>query len=237
MSAKVPDSHPGGGSVESFLDHLSSVPQRRSDGALGRLMFAMDATASRQPTWDRAVSIQAEMFKAAEQVGGLEIQLVFYRGFGEFKASPWLADPTRLAHMMSKVSCLAGGTQIRKVLRHAVNQAEAGSVNALVFVGDCLEEDVDALGDVAGKLGVLGVPAFLFREGADPVAAFGFDQVAKLTGGASLEFDPNSPRMLADLLKAVAIFAAGGHRALDDLAKVEGGEMLRLTRSFGGSRD
>ncbi|GAB6053324.1 hypothetical protein JCM17960_21440 [Magnetospira thiophila] len=235
MTSKVPEkkSQPDS-DVQSFLDRMAALPARPPGGAgkRGRLLFAMDATASRQPTWDRAVGIQAEMFKTAESLGGLDMQLVFYRGLGEFKASPWLADPARLAHMMTRVSCLAGETQIRKVLRHAVNQAEAGAVNALVFVGDCVEEDVDALGAVAGRLGLLGVPAFLFQEGSDPVAAFGFGQVAKLTGGATLQFDPNSPRMLSDLLKAVAVFAAGGRGMLDQMALEQGGEMLRLTRSL-----
>ena len=138
---------------------------------------------------------------------------------------------------MSSVFCLAGETQIGKVLGHAVNEAKKDkSLNALVFVGDALEEDIDALGAIAGELGLLGVPAFMFHEGTDPIAAFGFKQVAKLTGGAYCRFDASSAQVLRDLLSAVAVFAAGGRRALEDLAKQRGGEVLSIAHQVSGAK-
>ncbi|HEV7994737.1 MAG TPA: VWA domain-containing protein, partial [Stellaceae bacterium] len=65
--------------VADFLDQLKRMPARPGGGR-GRLIFALDATASREPTWDRACRIQGEMFEATAALGGLEIQLVFYRG-------------------------------------------------------------------------------------------------------------------------------------------------------------
>ncbi len=218
-----------GRDVQAFLDAVARRPDVVApSGEPGRLLFAMDATASRQPTWDRAIHLQAEMFKAAADLGGLAVQLCFYRGFGEFKASPWLSDPDRLVRMMSGVSCLAGRTQIRKVLRHAINETRRRRLGAVVFVGDCMEEDVDDLGTTAGELGVLGVPVFLFHEGNDPVAEFAFEQIARLSGGAACRFDSASPRMLRDLLCAVAVFAAGGRAALDRYALKSGGVVARL---------
>src|SRR3546814_9870581 len=47
----------------------SPAPQR-DGGRRGRLIFAMDATASREPTWDRACRLQGEMFKETAALGG-----------------------------------------------------------------------------------------------------------------------------------------------------------------------
>jgi hypothetical protein len=168
------------------------------------------------------------MFHETAALGGLEIQLAFYRGFGEFKASRWTADENALLRQMTSVFCLAGETQIGKVLSHAVNETKKQKINALVFVGDCFEEDIDHAGKIAGELGLLGVPAFMFHEGGDPIAAFAFQQVAKLTNGAYCQFDSNSAQILKDLLSAVAVYAAGGRVALESMATKRGGEILKL---------
>ena len=218
--------------VDQFLDKLARTPPRPV--GRGRLIFGMDATASRQAMWDRAAKIQGEMFVETAALGGLDLQLAFYRGFGEFKVSNWVSDGKELLSLMTSVFCLAGETQIGKVLKHAANEAEKGKVNAVVFVGDCVEEDVDKLGGIAGKLGILGVPVFMFQEGDDPIASFAFKQIAKLTGGASCQFDASSATVLRDLLKAVAVFAAGGRPALEDMGKKQGGEALRIAHQLKG---
>jgi hypothetical protein len=218
--------------VDAFLRQVAAAPVPRRTTGIGRLIFALDATASRQPTWDQACQIQAEMFSEAGAVGGLAIQMCWFRGVGEFRATPWLADSTALVRQMAAVSCVGGPTQIVRVLRHAIAEVERGSVNALVFVGDCMEESADALADHAGKLGMLGVPAFVFQEGDQAVARRAFQQVARLTNGAYSSFDATSAGALRELLKAVAVYAAGGRRALADYAKQAGGEALRLTQQL-----
>jgi hypothetical protein len=217
--------------IDKFLRRVVAAP-RRGPGHRGRLIFAMDATASREPSWDRACRIQGEMFLATDALGGLEVQLVFYRGFGECKASPWVTNSRDLVHRMTAVRCLGGQTQIRRVLAHAIEETRKRRVNALVFVGDCMEEDVDALSALAGELGLLGVPAFIFHEGADPVAARGFRQIAKLTKGAYCAFDASSADQLRELLSAVAVYAAGGRRALEDLSRARGGMVRLLTNEM-----
>jgi hypothetical protein len=192
-------------------------------------MFAMDATASREPTWDRACQLQGEMFHATDGLGGLEVQLVFYRGFGECKSSRWLTSSAELVRRMVAVRCLGGQTQIERVLKHAIRETEVKKVNALVFVGDCMEEDVDRLCHHAGQLGLLGVPAFMFQEGQEPVAARAFRQIAKLTHGAYCSFDASSAQQLKELLSAVAVYAAGGRVALEDYGKRAGGAARLLT--------
>jgi hypothetical protein len=226
--AKVPSKKTSQANIDAFLEKARLTPAHKTLGQRGRLLFAMDATASRQPSWDMAARIQGEMFHETAALGGLEIQLAFYRGFGEFKASRWTADENTLLRQMTSVFCLAGETQIGKVLSHAVNETKKKKINALVFVGDCFEEDIDHAGKIAGELGLLGVPAFMFHEGGNPIAAFAFQQVAKLTNGAYCQFDSNSAQVLKDLLGAVAVYAAGGRLALESLASKRGGEVLKL---------
>jgi hypothetical protein len=189
----------------------------------------MDATASREPTWDTAIQIQSEMFSETAALGGLEVQLAWYRGFGQFRASDWVTESKALVTQMTGVRCLAGKTQIARVLKNAIVEAKRGRVGALVFVGDAMEEDLDALGDLAGRLGLLGVRAFIFHEGRDATAARAFQHIAKLTGGACCRFDASSAKQLRELLAAVAVYAAGGRAALEDYGRKKGGEVLKLT--------
>ncbi|HYU13817.1 MAG TPA: VWA domain-containing protein [Stellaceae bacterium] len=215
--------------VDAFLRDLQRAPAVRPAGGRGRLIFALDATASRQPTWDRACRIQGEMFEATAALGGLDVKLVYYRGFSECKASRWMTNAADLHRVMRAVSCIGGETQIERVLAHAVAENQKQRVNALVFVGDAMEENVDRLCQLAGELGLKGVPIFLFHEGGDPVAAAAFQQMAKLSRGAYLRFDLASADRLKDLLGAVAVYAAGGYRALSAYGERKGGEVLRLT--------
>ncbi|MEE8444054.1 MAG: VWA domain-containing protein, partial [Alphaproteobacteria bacterium] len=195
--------------IGDFLRKVAAAPAPRPEtGQRGRLLFAIDATASREPTWDMATHIQSEMFVETEGLGGLDVQLVYYRGFGEFRASPWIGESDALVKRMTAVRCRGGRTQIRKLLRHALKETRKQKIGALVFVGDALEEDIDAVCHVAGELGLMGVPAFIFHEGGDPSVGQGFQQIAQLTGGACCRFDASSAKQLRDLLAAVAVYAA-----------------------------
>ena len=216
--------------VDHFLRQVAATPRLGAGGKRGRLIFAMDATASREPSWDQASQIQAAMFGETQDLGGLDVQLVFFRGFQEFEAAPWCSDSSELLPRMTRVHCAAGLTQIGRVLRHAQGEARRACVDALVYVGDSMEENRDALAGLAGELGLLGVPAFVFQEGRDPAAEAGFRDIARLSGGAWCPFDASSPQMLHDLLSAVAVFAAGGRKALEQFGRRRGGAVLQLTR-------
>jgi hypothetical protein len=215
--------------VEAFIETARRVAAGESDER-GRLIFALDATMSRQPTWDLAQSIQSRMFETAASLGGLRVQLVFFRGFGECRASHFVDGGQGLAALMSKIACRGGQTQIAKVLRHTLEEAGAQSVGALVFVGDAMEENVDALCVLAGRLGLLGVKAFMFHEGRDSAAGAAFREIARLTGGAYAAFDAAAPRRLQELLSAAAAYAAGGRQALERRAGA-GEEAARLLLS------
>ena len=216
--------------VDDFLRKVSDLPVRSTEGERGRLIFAMDATMSREPTWDHACAIQGEMFKETSALGGLDVQLVYYRGFGECRASRWVSDPRSLLRLMTGVACRAGHTQIGKVLAHALRETRKRKVNALVFVGDALEEDVDTLGQTAGELGLLGVPVFMFQEGNAGHVCQAFKEIVRLSGGAYSPFDSGSAQQLRELLSAVAVYAAGGRRALVEFGRKHGGTTVpRLT--------
>ncbi|MEY9753157.1 VWA domain-containing protein [Bradyrhizobium yuanmingense] len=187
-------------------------------GARGRLIFALDATMSRQPTWDMACALQADMFRETAALGSLDIRLVYYRGLNECRATAWISDSARLATLMSKIDCRGGDTQIGKVLSEARREAVASGVRAVVFVGDAMEEDSDELCAKAGELGMLKVPVFVFQEGHDAVAEQAFREMARLTGGAWCRFDPGAAAQLRELLRAAAAYAAGGREALLKLA-------------------
>lgn len=180
----------------------------------GRLLFAMDATMSRQPTWDMAMSLQGEMFAALPKDAALQVQLLYFRGLGECRASKWVVNAEALARLMSGITCQGGNTQIGKVFSHARDEHKRRRINAVVFVGDAIEENVDALAAKAGELGLLGLPVFLFQEGHDGRVEAAFREFARLSKGAYARFDSSAPGQLAELLRAVAAFASGGRNRL-----------------------
>ena len=169
---------------------------------------------SRQPTWDLAQTLQAKMFEAAAGLGGLDVQLVYFRGMDECRASNFVSGGQGLAELMSRIEVRGGSTQIRKVLAHARDEARRAKVGVLVFVGDAMEENPDRLAVLAGELALLGVKAFMFQEGQDPAARRAFSEIARLTGGAFSAFDAGASARLSALLRAAAAYAAGGQTAL-----------------------
>ena len=202
-------------------------------GSRGRLIFALDATMSRQPTWDLAQALQAKMFQTAASLGGLEVQLVYYRGLNECRASRFVSGGQGLAELMSRIEVRGGETQIRRVLAHARNEAKRAKVGALVFVGDAMEENPDELAGVAGELALQGVKAFMFQEGRDPAAGRTFSEIARLTGGAYSAFDAGAAARLEALLRAAAAYAAGGRAALARAAEADPAARLLLTQVRG----
>ena len=215
--------------VNKFLSQVAKTPLPSSSASKGRLVFAMDATASRERTWERACQLHAEMFKVTDELGGLSIQLCYYRGLAEFSTFNWSDEKTELAKMMADVTCLGGHTQIRKVLKNALVQQD---IKAVVFIGDAIEENPDILCQLAGKLGLLNTPLFIFQEGVDSYVKKIFQQMAKLSRGAYAPFDLNSATELKQLLSAVAIFAAGGQEALEKFSKGSDETVARLTRQL-----
>ena len=219
--AKPPSGRSSPGEIDRFLQQSRSLAAYVEKHP--RLLFAIDATASRQPTWDSACEIQHQMFTATNNVASLAVQLCYFRGFHDFTASAWLTDSAKLARKMSAVRCEGGHTQIARLLQHAQKEHRKVPIRALVFIGDAIEESPDTLCNLAGQCGLFKLPLFMFQEGRDPTVANTFKDMARLSGGAFANFDHHSASRLATLLGAVARYAAGGKKALDnnhsDIAK------------------
>jgi hypothetical protein len=207
--------------IDSFLSQATRLSPTTEGAPRPRLVFALDATMSRQPTWDLACRLQGEMFATADAIGGLSVQLVYFRGFEECRSSRWVVQPRALTDLMTQIACRGGQTQIGRVLSHVKKEAGKGPLKAFVYVGDAMEEEIDVLCAAAGELGLLGVKAFMFQEGSDPIATRAFAEIARLTDGAHVRFDASAPQSLAGLLRAAAAYASGGASALQRLAERE----------------
>ena len=207
----------------------SSQPSPRPRS--GRLIFALDATASRQPTWDMATSITYEMLR---EVGDLEAQLCYFRGADEFRAFDWASDSARLVRFMGSIRCQSGPSQIGKVLGQALTETEKRKVGALVFIGDALEriyDDPAHLCGLARALGVTKTSVFMFQEADEPEVTRVFRDIASLSGGAHARFEPGAAKELATMLKAVAVYAVGGLAALK--GRTDEASRLLLTQMRG----
>ena len=211
------DQHPvsSKNDVQQFLSKVASLPKSAGDA---RLIFSLDATASRQGTWDVASQLQNEMFLSTQALGGLNVQLCYFRGFGEFFSSDWQSNSDEILRIMSTIQCLAGATQLHRLLQHTIEENQSRKIKGLIYIGDAMEENIDVLAQLAGKLGLLNVPLFMFQERHDPVAKAAFTELSRLSGGAYCQFDSASADQLKELLKAVAIYAAGGLKALQDFS-------------------
>lgn len=202
--------------VALFLSRSREVKARQS-GPGQRLLFALDATASRQATWDRACHLQAQMFAATRSIADLSMQLCFYRGIDEFRALDWSSDGRDITPAMLNVQCQGGYTQIARVLRHALREHRQHTLRAVIFVGDAMEERAATLYEWSGQLGLGKLPLFMFQEGRDPATSKVFAEMARLSGGVHCQFNDNSEEQLRELLMAAASFAAGGRDALRQL--------------------
>lgn len=205
------------GEIDRFLGAAKQLAPLAT-GQAGRLVFALDATMSRQPSWDLACSLQGRMFEVADKTSGLAVQLVYFRGLAECRASGWIGEPRRLTGLMNAIACQGGQTQIGRVLAHIRDEERRVPIRAFVYVGDAMEEEVDRLSELAGELGLRGVRGFVFQEGFDPAASVAFAEIARLTGGAHARFDVNAPNSLLELLRGAAAYASGGREALLRLA-------------------
>jgi hypothetical protein len=204
--------------------------------ASGRMIFTLDATASRQPTWGLARELTSSMIHEAASVGSLSLQLVYFRGGADGRAqcvvSDWTTSAAKLAEWMGRVECKSGYTQIGKALERAASETLRARVSAVVLIGDMAEDDPDRILGEAATLGRHGTPVFAFLEGYDPQAESVFRDVARLSNGAFGRFDAGAKKQLRDLLNGAAAFAAGGIKALE--ARKDESSRLLLTQLKGG---
>lgn len=208
------------------LDEMLANLRPSMQGMRGNLIVALDATASRQGTWDQATHLTSQMFKAVAATGALSMQVGYFRGDSTCAFSAWKDDPLTLMHTMQKIVCAGGLTQIRKVLEHAAKENAKQKVSAMIYIGDHVEEHGGDTRDmIAGLAHKLTMPVFVFQEGDEEFAGEVFKDIARITNGKYFKFAPESLPQLADVLATIAKFAVGGTKALS------GPELKMLGRS------
>jgi hypothetical protein len=194
----------------------------------GRLLFALDATASRSETWTLASKLQAEMLRSVAR-DTLDLKVAYYRGT-KFGTTKWTSDGESLARAMSKIECITGQTQIKNVLEDALEENAKAHVHAIVLISDAMEENADELCVLASELGDAEVPCFMFHEASDDSlhsieVANTYKQIAKRSGGEYFPFGTGSPaaiKKFADTLNAVAALAIGDGSAIAAIARKKG---------------
>ena len=205
------------------MSDVIHMPDHNAPPALprGRLIFAIDATASREATWTLARERQADMFRKTAPIGRLEVKLVAYGG-DWCRKSPWKSSGDEIARIMNTITCDGGFTQIERVLDYVLREHATAPVQAVTFIGDACEEELDVLAGKAHKLGATGVPLYMFQEGRDPAVRNIFRLLALKSGGEYFEFDPEKPRaveLLSEQLNTVARLVVGDVEALTDQRK------------------
>lgn len=222
---------------KDFFNALNGPKERPKTG---RIIFAMDATGSRSHAWEAVSRIHRDMFSAIDTLGELEIKLIYFRGASECRASPWLKDQPTLLRLLGKVACEPGETQIERVLNHVSAENDKSPVHAVIFIGDSCEEPFSGIETKSEILGAKKVPLFVFHDtsgkgnllyGRNPETEKLFRHMAKSSNGAYMMLDTSSSKILSNVLQAVAIFATGGRRALEDYSKKKGVDesVLKLT--------
>lgn len=184
-----------------------------------RLVFSLDATASRQATWRVAQGLTVQMFDALPE--GLEIALAYHSGGRMRPWSPFTRAADRLRKEITQVTCEVGETALNAILDQSM---EIPSLRAMIYIGDCFEEDEDDAIHLAHKLHLKGVRCFFFQDRLSPHSEMGyvsqvFGEIAKITEGALFDFDQRSPKRTGEEMQAIARLAAGGIAALEQDSK------------------
>src|SRR5580658_5305311 len=177
-----------------------------------RLVFAVDATASREPAWKAARQVTDALVKALP--GELDVALAVHGGSRVHTFTAFTNDAATLRDRAAGVSCEAGLTRLLPILSASLKQP---SVRVIVYIGDVFEENLSHGRNLADSLGQRGTKLIVLHDTADPSArrdAELFWDLAKRTGGCVLPFDASAPGRLRDILSAVAVYAVGGEKLL-----------------------
>lgn len=205
-------------SKSAFLEKVGALSKPKDSSKLAsalkktpKLLFAMDATASRQASWDVAQEITLSMFDVIP--GGLKIALAHHSGGQLREVTDFKDDSSFFKKKINAVRCVAGETALNQVLENA---SEIPGLNSLIYIGDAFEENPASAFEIARKLKAKGVPCFLFQEGDNPYVKETFTSIAEITGGAVFPFAMDSLLHVRERLDAIAAFAAGGMKLLQE---------------------
>jgi hypothetical protein len=172
-----------------------------------RLVFAIDATASRDRAWEAAKQVTDCIFRAAP--GGIEVALAVHSGGKLARFSPFHPHVDNIRDEAAGVACVAGPTRMLDIMEETLRRT---GVKALVYIGDCFEEDMERGLAVAERLGLRGIKLVVLHDTTTGGTGSGgaFRMMAARAGGLVLPFDMSSLDRLADALSAVGAYVAGG---------------------------
>jgi len=187
-----------------------------------RLVFAVDATASREATWRSAQQITNKMFGVIPDA--LDVALAVHGGGDVHTFTAFSADVGEFGKRAAAVTCRSGTTRLGDIMTRTL---EAGGVRVMSYIGDAFEEDVDEVLDLAARFRLRGIQAVMLADGADGDTLAVFEQIAERTGGAVLDFRSGDLDLMGELLAGVASLAIGGRRLLE--AQTTAGARLLIT--------
>jgi hypothetical protein len=200
--------------AETLLTALGHArpPAATGTPARPRLIFAVDATASREPAWVAARQVTDALVKALP--GQLDVALAVHGGSRVHIFTEFTNEPAALRDRAAGVVCEAGLTRLLPILSVSLKQP---AVRVVVYIGDVFEENVAKGRQLTDAMGKQGIRLIVLHDTADPAArrdAELFWDLAKRTGGCVMPFDASSSGRLRDLLSAVAVYAVGGEKLL-----------------------
>ena len=221
---RQPRGQDAGGDVVAHRDRrvpveVKSLGPATGTGLRGRLIFALDATMSRQPLWDTACKLQADMFREAAAIGGLDVQLVYYRSLAECRASR-LGVAGRAARRADDAHRLPRRPHPDRQGARACARARPNARRCRRWCSSATpwrrSSTISARRPASSACSACRPSCS--RKATTPIAEQAFREIARLTKGAYCRFDPGAAHQLGELLRAVAAYAAGGMRALADLS-------------------
>jgi hypothetical protein len=177
-----------------------------------RLIFAVDATASREPAWTAARQVTDVLVKALP--GALDVALAVHGGSRVHTFTAFTSDANTLRDRAAGVSCVAGMTRLLPILSASLKHP---AVRVVIYIGDVFEENLLRGRQIADAMGAQRTRLIVLHDTTDPAARRDtevFWDLAKRTGGCVLPFDAAAPGRLRDILSAVAVYAVGGEKLL-----------------------
>lgn len=211
------------GAIGRALERLAA---KQAQARTVRIGLIVDATGSRQASWEDAQRVQGRMLESLGRTGRVLLRLIYFGG-GELTACAWSSDHAALSAHMAAVRCRKGHTQILDGLRRFLREGE--EAESIILVGDAFEEDAGSAELLAALLRDSGAKIFAFLEGDDAHAARIFRKLAEATGGRFARLGAELP--LGALCEGVVLLTAHGREGLRRL-KHEKARLL-LTRPAG----
>lgn len=179
-----------------------------------RLVFALDATGSRQVTWETCAVPLTDALLTALPGHQLDVALAWYGG-GRVTFTGFTSHLGTLRDRAAGVRPKAGRTQFLEILTRCVLQTEG--VKVVCLVADTFEESPPLALKLADALKARGTRLLILHDSASQT--FGgaeiFAQMAERTGGAVLPFDASALPRMKDLVGAIGVLAVGGTPMLE----------------------